>query len=66
MTTWSTFEFGAKTDNDFFDAPIDFKLKMKNELREKIAKDTEEFLKHGKITVIPYGVRSDNSFTQWE
>ena len=55
-TTYSTFEFGKKTESDNFDAPPDYKLKIKNQLREELAKDVEEFLKTNTITVIPFGV----------
>lgn len=56
--TWSTFEYGKKTSDDNFDASPEYKLRVKNQLREQLAKDIEEFLKTRQITVLPMGRRS--------
>lgn len=64
MTTWSTFEFGKKTSDDNFDASPEYKIKVKNQLREELAKDVEEFLKTRTITVIPFGARSKSPETE--
>lgn len=62
MTTkWSPLEFGKKTEDDNFDASPEYKLKMKNQLREELAKDIEKFLETRQITVVPMGKRLQKS-----